>query len=561
MSSRREFVERAVAVTGAAALPRAATFARSSKRTATFLDLRRPPDDITVQTASAYRAMRPASDGRWDVGSISVTCTPTADALRVALRAPSDGVQRLHLRWNGQLDAVRLLLGDAWERAYGDLEWRGMAPDRVMPWYVAAWDGGATHGYGVRTGGNAFCFWQVDSAGISLWADVRSGGAPLTLGDRELPVGDVLCRAGHDHESPFDALHAFCRQLCAAPRLPAQPVYGHNDWYYAYGNNSAPSVKVDAQRIVDLSPAGTNRPFAVIDDGWQPDRGASKRDTGAWDRGNERFPDMAGLAGDIRGAGARPGIWIRPLIAPASAPAAWRVRGHDTLDPTVPEVQQKIGADIARLRAWGFDLIKHDYSTYDIMGRWGRQMGAALTGDNWTFAAGTRQTSAEVIGEMYRTIRAAAGDALVIGCNTVSHLSAGLFEMCRIGDDTSGNEWVRVPKMGVNALAFRGVQHGAFYVADPDCVGVTTAIPWALNRQWLDLLARSGTMTFVSLAPDAMGDAQQADVRTALARAATQQPLAQALDWQQAMWPRTWQEAGRKQTYHWVGPGGLAAPG
>ena len=59
--------------------------------------------------------------------------------------------------------------------------------------------------------------------------------------------------------------------------------------------------------------------------------------------------------------------------------------------------------------------------------------------------------------------------------------------------------------MGVNTLAFRGAQHGAFYVADPDCVGVTNAIPWAFNRQWLDLLARSGTMLFVSLAPDALG--------------------------------------------------------
>jgi alpha-galactosidase len=58
--------------------------------------------------------------------------------------------------------------------------------------------------------------------------------------------------------------------------------------------------------------------------------------------------------------------------------------------------------------------------------------------------------------------------------------------------------------MGVNTLAFRGAQHGAFYVADADCVGVTNAVPWVYNRQWPDLLAR-GTMLFVSLAPDALG--------------------------------------------------------
>ena len=81
--------------------------------------------------------------------------------------------------------------------------------------------------------------------------------------------------------------------------------------------------------------------------------------------------------------------------------------------------------------------------------------------------------------------------------------------------------------MGVNTLAFRGAQHGAFYVADADCVGVTNAVPWALNRQWLDLLARSGTMLFVSLAPDALGTRSAAIcARRVLALAATPQPLA-----------------------------------
>lgn len=151
------------------------------------------------------------------------------------------------------------------------------------------------------------------------------------------------------------------------------------------------------------------------------------------------------------------------------------------LDPTVPEVRQKVIADIARLRDWHFDLIKHDYTTYDIFGRWGFQMGTALTRDGWAFASGPAHTSAEVINALYADIRSAAGDCLVIGCNTVSHPSAGHFELCRIGDDTSGTEWPRTRKMGVNALAFRGVQHGAFYVADADCVGLTNAIPWTLQ--------------------------------------------------------------------------------
>jgi alpha-galactosidase len=180
-------------------------------------------------------------------------------------------------------------------------------------------------------------------------------------------------------------------------------------------------------------------------------------------------------------------------------------------------------------------------------------MGSALTRDGWTFAAGSTQTTAEVIDALYGVIRGAAGDSLIIGCNTVSHLSAGHFEICRVGDDTSGTEWSRTRKMGVNTLAFRGPQHGAFYIADADCVGVTNTVPWSFNRQWLDLLARSGTMLFVSLAPDALGADQRRDLKEALALAATPQPLGEPLDWQRTVYPARWRLMDRERTYDWVG--------
>jgi alpha-galactosidase len=338
-------------------------------------------------------------------------------------------------------------------------------------------------------------------------------------------------------------------------------VYGHNDWYWAYGTNSAASVLADAGRIAELSPAGDNRPFAVIDDGWQPGRGAAHDGAGTWDRGNERFPDLPGLAASIKRTGARPGIWIRPLEAPTDAPDGWRLsREHGMLDPTVSEVRQKVAADIARLAQWGFELIKHDYSTFDIVGRWGFQMGTALTRDGWTFREGPRRTTAEVIDELYQTIRTAAGDATILGCNTVSHLSAGRFEICRVGDDTSGTEWARTRKMGVNTLAFRGPQQGAFYVADPDCVPVTTAVPWAMNRQWLDLVARSGTTLFLSLAADALGAEQRRDVQAALTVAARPQPLGEPFDWQENTFPQHWRLMGRDVSYDWLDREGMASP-
>jgi alpha-galactosidase len=567
MTSRREFVERATLSAIGLTIP-ATELASPTRLVAPppprsgYLDLLRAPDRVLVQTATGEQLLRHVVDRRWTSDNgIVVTTTERGEALGVSLSAPAIAVSRLQLRWRGRLSGVRLILGDAWERGYGDLEWRSWIPDRVMPWYFMTSDGSRTHAYGVRTGARAFCFWQVDPQGISLWADVRSGGDALQLGGRTLDVCNVVCRAGRAEESAFSATHAFCRHMCPNPRLPAQPVYGSNDWYWAYGKNSAESVRTDAQHIAELSPAGGNRPFAVIDDGWQPERGTANNGVGLWDRGNEKFPDMPGLAADIRRSGARAGIWIRPLQATVDTPNSWRLpRDRRFLDPSLPDVRQKVADDITRLRQWGYGLIKHDYTTYDIFGRWGFQMGAALTGDGWTFASGSGRTTAEVIDDLYGAIRKAAGESLVIGCNTVSHLSAGHFEICRIGDDTSGTEWSRTRKMGVNSLAFRGPQHGTFYVADADCVGVTGAVPWRLNRQWLDLLARSGTMLFVSLEPAALGASERSDLRAGLALAAAHQPLAEPLDWQRTVYPERWRLMGREQSFEWVGADGAGLP-
>ena len=567
MTTRRQFVSSAALAAVGLSLPTPAVGTitedslRREKPPRGFLDLLRPPDSILVQTATGNYQLPGGVNGGWRDRGISVATLLRSDALHITLAAPPLAVKRVHLRWHGDMSATSRILGDAWERGYGDLEWRAWVPDRVMPWYVATRVGRATHTYGVRTGANAFCFWHVDPQGVSLWADVRSGASGVQLGNRVLDVCDVVCRAGREGETAFAAIHAFCRQMCANPRLPARPVYGSNDWYWAYGRNSAHTALVDANHIVELSPAGGNRPFAVIDDGWQPERGDDKQGIGTWDRGNGKFPDMPGLAGEIRKAGARAGIWIRPLLAMKDAPDGWRLaRDQSVLDPTVPEVRQKIGDDIARLRRWGYELVKHDYTTYDIFGRWGFEMGAEMTTGTWTFASGPVRTTAEVVNELYATIRAAAGESLVIGCNTVSHLSAGHFEICRVGDDTSGTDWSRTRRMGVNTLAFRGAQHNTFYVADADCVGVTNAIPWSLNKQWLDLLARSGTMLFVSLAPDALGAEQRRDLTEALALAAEPRPLAEPLDWEGAVYPTRWRSMGSERSYNWVGEDGVGPP-
>jgi len=519
-----------------------------------FIDILRVPDAVRAFTDGGEHELSGHAAGKWLWEDITLTTIPDDSHVAVSLTAPKSSIQRVRLRWSGALPTNLLVLGDHWERSYGDLEWRGILPERVLPWYCSTHGDGTTHAYGVQTQPNAFCFWQIDPAGVTLWLDVRSGGAGVNLGERTLDVCHIVSRQGKADESSPAVLRAFCKQMCPKPLLPKEPIYGFNDWYSMYGNATQNTTIRAAHQTVELSPTGANRPYVVVDAGWQPDGGC---DGDVWDRSQAKYPDMPGLAAKIKEIGGRPGIWIRPLSASSATPDKLRLkRNKDVYDPTVPETIQKVAADITRMHAWGYGLIKHDFSTYDILGRWGFTMGAQLTDDHWTFAEGAKRTNAEVVLDLYRTIRTAAGDSLLLGCNTIGHLSAGIFELSRIGDDTSGLKWERTRRMGINTLAFRAPQHNTLHAIDPDAVGLTKDVPWELNRQWVDLLARSGAAVFVSL-PDEKVSADQAKaLKAAYALAAEPQPIGEPLDWLTTTSPEQWRFATGTVKYSWIEPGG-----
>jgi alpha-galactosidase len=373
----------------------------------------------------------------------------------------------------------------------------------------------------------------------------------------------TVLAADYSETKPFVAAKKFCQNMCDAPRLPKKPVYGGNNWYYAYGNSSAADIREDSRRIASFADSNENRPFMVIDDGWQPNPTA-----GPWSRGNAKFTDMAKLADDMREIGVQPGLWMRPLFTKEEIPKAWRLRSPSALheyqagkgyviDPTVPEASRRIEEDMRTVVSWGYGLVKHDFSTYDLLGRWGKNMGAAITDADWSFAD-TTLTNAEIVREFYRTLRDGAADALLEGCNTVGHLTAGLFEMQRSGDDTSGRDWNRTRKMGVNTLAFRAPQHGTFFAIDADCVGLTKQIPWAMNKQWLSVLAGSGTPLFVSAAPDAIGPEQRAAVQWAFAEASRPMSLGEPVDWLETPEPETWILRGTRIQFDWFGMEGAS---
>ncbi|MBF9018644.1 MULTISPECIES: hypothetical protein [unclassified Oceanispirochaeta] len=540
-----------------------------------YLKILSCPDSVRIQEDEEWLSAE-NNNNEWIAGDSSLTISEKNNSSRLLLQTGNKGLKRVYLRWNGEHSPGSLVLGDQWERSYGDLEWAGIRPEKNLPWYFLVLSSGITHGIGVETGPSAMCFWRVDEEGVSLFLDVRNGTEPVLLGNRKLEAAVIKVMAGRDGISSYRAHRNFCEMLCCDPKLPDHAIYGGNNWYYTYGITSSREEILHDSTVISQLSESENRPYMVIDNGWQSCSYYGDYNGGPWDRGNNFFPEMHTLAENMKSEGVRPGIWFRPLQTVEKLPFSWRrfyePQGGYQLDPSIPEVLQHIADDTGRLTDnWGFQMIKHDFSTRDIFGTYGNQFGNRLTHFNKRsldmantigsltgsvldepsvpFADRTL-TTAEIVKNFYSAIGDAAGKALVIGCNTLTHLAAGIIPIQRTGEDTSSFSWEKTRRYGINALSHRMGQHSTFYHIDADCVGIDGQIPWELNREWLRLLADSGTPLFVSADPKSLTAEIRRDLKKAFSKAAQIQEPAEPLNWTASTTPVSWKIGNKIKKYN-----------
>ena len=228
--------------------------------------------------------------------------------------------------------------------------------------------------------------------GISLWADVRSGGVGVQLGDRDArrvrrrrsrgPRRRVRVR-GDPRVLQADVSPT---RGCRRSRSTAATIgTGRTE-------RTAPqTVLADAQHIVELSP--DRRESSVRGDRRRLAAGARRRQARASARGIAATRSSATCPGSPRRSrmlarGPASGF-VRCRRRP-TRPTSWRLpRDRTFLDPDRARRAPEDRRRHRRVsRAGAIELIKHDYTTFDIFGRWGSQMGAAMTRDGWTFAVG-----------------------------------------------------------------------------------------------------------------------------------------------------------------------------
>ena len=527
------------------------------------------PDELHLITDDGLRSLAIAPQtGHQDV---ALALAVEEDALRLRLLAQDTAVRGLHLRWRQRPPQGALYQADAWGRQEGAQAWKTLCPHEPMPWSFLLHTAGRTDGIGVETNPDSIASWQVDSEGLSLFLDTRNGDTGVVLGGRELALATVRVRRGAPTETPFASARAFSAALVTQPARAADHLfYGGNNWYYAYGIITQESCVEDAQRMGTWCADLPERPYMLIDDGWQVAHCDGRYNSGPWHAGNFRFPDMPGLAEEMKAAGTRPGLWYRPLVnleghmerfQIRNGLKPWYSRGGYAMDPTYPEVRQRLQADAARLAGWGYELIKHDFTTVDLLGSWlGTFDGVVQPSSGWHFHDRSL-TNAEIVKRLYYEIQDAAEGAFILGCQTFGHLGCGSLDLQRTGGDVDGRGWERTRRMGPNSLAFRQPQHGLFFQCDADCAPITPTLPRALAGQWLDLLAHSGTPLFISADPKALDAENEKAIRTALHVAASRPALAVPLDWMETPTPTQWQCGEATRSYQWLAAMGCAPAG
>lgn len=70
-------------------------------------------------------------------------------------------ISTVTLSWEADFAPTAKVLGDVWERTYGDTYWCGICEKRDMPWYFLLSEDGRTEGWGVETQPNALAMWRA----------------------------------------------------------------------------------------------------------------------------------------------------------------------------------------------------------------------------------------------------------------------------------------------------------------------------------------------------------------------------------------------------------------
>lgn len=148
-------------------------------------------------------------------------------------------------------------------------------------------------------------------------------------------------------------------RIIVGDRLGLTPQMGWNDWYTHIEHVTDANIRTAAETMISSGMADYGYQFISIDDGWSTFPGSKDallngpaRDASGGILPNGKFPDMKALTAFIHARRLRAGIYSSP--GPTTCANFLGSSKHE--------------ADDARqFAAWGFDLLKYDWCSYDAV--------------------------------------------------------------------------------------------------------------------------------------------------------------------------------------------------
>ncbi len=267
-------------------------------------------------------------------------------------------------------------------------------------------------------------------------------------------------------------------------RVSAPFQRGWCSWYHYFHAITEDALRANLKSLVAMR---SEFPIDVIqlDDGFQSA-------LGDWDTTNVKFPSgLKKIAGEIRAAGFKAGIWTAPFLAARDsrlmshhpdwfimhAESGEPVRaGHNAnwtasddkfayaLDPSNPEFRAHLRHLFTKLtRDFGYSYLKLDFL-----------YAAAAPGRRHD----PNLTRGETLRQGLEAIRAGAGDdAFILGCGCPIGQAVGVVDGMRIGpdvspfwDSTASGAGDPSTVYALDAIIARSFMHRRLWLNDPDCL-------------------------------------------------------------------------------------------
>src|SRR6059058_3336962 len=110
------------------------------------------PDTVRILSGDDYVALQSSGKQTWTYKDVVVQVKQAGDAVSVFVQSPTLPLKEVQLQWQYATPKAATVLGDAWERTYGNISWQQVAATKKLPWYCVVHDDKNTICFGVKTG-------------------------------------------------------------------------------------------------------------------------------------------------------------------------------------------------------------------------------------------------------------------------------------------------------------------------------------------------------------------------------------------------------------------------